>query len=69
MRVAFTTHGILSITELAESATGDEVIRDIAGHVSPAMLREYSHIRMKAQREALEGLVKRKSGNKKTDGD
>lgn len=57
------------ITELAESATGDEVIRDIAGHVSPAMLRDYSHIRMKAKREALEGLVKRKSGNKETEGD
>jgi integrase len=47
------------VTELAESATGDEVIRDIAGHVSPAMLRDYSHIRMKAKREALEGLVKK----------
>jgi integrase len=47
------------ITELAESATGDEVIRDIAGHVSSAMLRDYSHIRMKAKREALEGLVKK----------
>jgi integrase len=47
------------ITELAEPATGDEVIRDIAGHVSPAMLRDYSHIRMKAKREALEGLVKK----------
>lgn len=57
------------ITELAESATGDEVIRDIAGHVSPAMLRDYSHIRMKAKREALEGLVKRKSGNKETERD
>lgn len=31
----------------------------IAGHVSPAMLRDYSHIRMKAKREALEGLVKK----------
>jgi integrase len=47
------------ITELAESATEDEVIRDIAGHVSPAMLKDYSHIRMMAKREALERLVKK----------
>ena len=57
------------ITELAESATGDEVIRDIAGHVSPAMLRDYSHIRMRAKRTALEGLVKQKGGKKGTEGD
>lgn len=56
------------ITELAESATGDEVIRDIAGHVSPSMLRDYSHIRMKAKREALERLATNKGGSKETEG-
>ena len=29
---------------------------DIAGHVSRQMLRHYSHIRMQAKREALEGV-------------
>jgi hypothetical protein len=37
------------ITDLAESGAGDEIIRDIAGHVSPRMLKHYSHIRMTAK--------------------
>jgi hypothetical protein len=36
------------ITELAET------IMEIAGHVDRQMLRHYSHIRMKAKRNALE---------------
>lgn len=32
---------------------------DIAGHVSKQMLKHYSHIRMQAKREALEGIVKK----------
>ncbi len=48
------------ITELAESGAGDETIMDIAGHVSKQMLRHYSHIRMKAKREALEAVVDRR---------
>jgi hypothetical protein len=46
---------------LAESGAGDQTIKDIAGHVSPQMLKHYSHIRMKAKREALEA-VWRKQG-------
>jgi hypothetical protein len=46
---------------LAESGAGDQTIKDIAGHVSPQMLKHYSHIRMKAKREALE-VVWRKQG-------
>jgi integrase len=46
------------ITELAEGGVGDQTIMDIAGHVSKQMLKHYSHIRMKAKREALESVVK-----------
>jgi integrase len=45
------------ITDLAESGAADETIRDIAGHVSPRMLKHYSHIRMAAKRGALESIV------------
>jgi integrase len=45
------------ITDLAESGAADETIREIAGHVSPQMLKHYSHIRMQAKREALQGIV------------
>jgi hypothetical protein len=42
-----------------EPAAGDEVIMSIAGHVSPAMLSRYSHVRMEAKRRALEEIAKR----------
>jgi len=45
------------ITDLAESGAGDEMIRNIAGHVSRQMLKHYSHIRMEAKRKALEAIV------------
>jgi integrase len=45
------------ITDLAESGAADEVIRDIAGHVSKQMLKRYSHIRMTAKRCALEKII------------
>ncbi len=45
------------ITELAESGAGDETIMEIAGHVDRQMLRHYSHIRMKAKRDALEAVI------------
>ena len=45
------------ITELAESGAGDETIMEIAGHVDRQMLRHYSHIRMKAKREAVESVI------------
>jgi integrase len=45
------------ITDLAESGAGDETIRAIAGHVSPRMLKHYSHIRMEAKRKALAAIV------------
>lgn len=46
------------ITELAKGRVGDQTIMDIAGHVSKQMLKHYSHIRMRAKREALESVVK-----------
>jgi len=46
------------IADLAESGeAGDETIRDLAGHVSQQMLKHCSHIRMQAQRRAVETLV------------
>ena len=45
-----------SITTLAESGLGDQVIMDIAGHVSPKMLKHYSHIHLKAKQSAVEAL-------------
>ena len=47
------------VTELAESGAGDQIIMDIAGHVSKQMLARYSHIRLEVKCAALEGAVKR----------
>ncbi len=53
------------ITELAETGAGDETIMQIAGHVDRQMLQHYSHIRIKAKREALAQVAARRrhSGN------
>jgi integrase len=45
------------ITELAENGAGNQTIMEIAGHVDPKMLSHYSHIRMKARREAVESVI------------
>jgi integrase len=45
------------ITQLAENGAGEETIRQIVGHVSKEVLRDYLHVRMKAKREALESIV------------
>jgi hypothetical protein len=47
------------VTELAESGVSDQMIMDIAGHVSKQMLKHYSHIRMEAKRTALESIVEK----------
>ena len=44
------------LTKLAESGASDCVIMSIAGHLSRKMLERYSHIRMEAKREAMEGV-------------
>ena len=46
-----------AITELAETAPSDQVIRSIAGHVSQKMLEHYSHVRLEAKRRALDALA------------
>ena len=48
-----------AITELAESQASDGTIMSIAGHVSNKMLQHYSHIRLQAKGDALDGLVSR----------
>jgi len=48
-----------AITELCESGQSDQTIMAIAGHVSERMLKIYSHIRLKAKREAVEVLSRR----------
>lgn len=54
------------ITELAETGAGDQTIMDIAGHVSRQMLKHYSHIRMKAKREALEAVHRQSKASDST---
>jgi len=45
-----------AITELSEGQASDQTIMSIAGHISPRMLRLYSHVRMEAKRKALDAL-------------
>ena len=45
-----------AITELAEAGGPDATLMAIAGHLSRQMLEHYSHVRMKAKREALDKL-------------
>jgi hypothetical protein len=52
------------ITELAESGAGDETIMQIAAHVDRQMFRHYSHIRIKAKREALEAVTSFNAGHR-----
>lgn len=45
-----------AITQLAEKGVPDQTLMAIAGHVSKQMLEHYSHIRMKAKREAVKAI-------------
>jgi integrase len=45
-----------AITELSEGGASDATIMSIAGHLSPKMLRHYSHVRMESKRNALAAL-------------
>ncbi len=56
-----------AITELAESKASEQTIMSIAGHVSPRMLRRYSHPRLEAKRTALEALAAKVSESCVTD--
>jgi integrase len=44
------------VTELCEAGKPEQVIRELAGHVDPAMMRVYSHPRLAAKRDAVEAL-------------
>ncbi len=46
----------LFVTELCEAGVPESVIRELAGHIDPAMTRHYSHPRMAARRAAVEPL-------------
>ena len=45
-----------AITELAEAGAPDATLMALAGHVTRRMLEHYSHVRMKAKREAVEKI-------------
>jgi integrase len=52
------------VTRLAENPNvSEETIRALAGHVSKEMLSRYSHIRVKAKREAITALERDRSQN------
>ena len=51
-----------AITELSEGQASDQTIMSIAGHISPKMLRLYSHVRIQAKRKALDALPSGGSG-------
>lgn len=44
------------ITEMLEAGIPEGVIREVAGHLDPAMTRHYSHPRLAARRAAVEAL-------------
>jgi integrase len=46
-------------TKLAEAGVAESVMLDMMGHVSPAMLKRYSHIRARAREEAIATLETR----------
>jgi len=49
-------------TKLAEAGIPEQVMFDIMGHVSQAMLKRYSHIRLEARRRAIEALERAGAG-------
>jgi integrase len=46
-----------SITNLAEAGVPDHVLMSISGHISPEMIRHYSHIRSQAKRAAVGSIA------------
>jgi integrase len=46
-------------TKLAEAGVPESTMLDIMGHVSAAMLRRYSHIRVQARRDAMDAIEMR----------
>jgi integrase len=50
-------------TKLAEAGVAEAVMLDIMGHVSPVMLKRYSHIRKRARQEAMQAVEARVLSN------
>jgi integrase len=46
-----------AITELAEKGVSDATLMAMAGHLSQKMLEHYSHVRMDAKRQAVDGIA------------
>jgi hypothetical protein len=46
---------------LVEAKAAESVMLDIMGHVSPAMLKRYSHIRPRAREEAIAAMEEREN--------
>jgi integrase len=53
--------GITDILQLPD--VSEETAKSIAGHISPRILRTYSHIRLDAKRHALDALVRKSVQN------
>jgi integrase len=43
-------------TKLAEAGIPEQVMLDLLGHVSQAMMKRWSHIRLETRRRAIEAL-------------
>lgn len=57
------------VTDLAEGGAGDQVIQDLAGHVSKDMVKHYSHIRTEAKRRAVKSLTAPKAARTAEEGE
>ena len=56
----------LCVTEMLEAGVPEGVIREVVGHVYPAMTRWYSHPRLAAKRAAVEVLSRSKEDSEGT---
>jgi hypothetical protein len=52
-----------SISEVLEIEVPEGDIREVAGHIDPAMTRHYSHPRLAARRAAVEAITSVKASN------
>jgi integrase len=52
-----------AVTEMLESGIPEGVIREVAGHIDPAMTRHYSHPRLAARRAAVEAIASVKTSS------
>jgi integrase len=50
-------------TKLAEAGIPEQVMLDLLGHVSQAMMKRWSDVRLEARRRAIEALERAGGGN------